>query len=177
MKKRRFLVWLMAAALCAGAAHPAAASQKESAPAESTADVQVSAAEVISASEETEAPVPDVDLTPLSTTMLIAEATNIMSHREDYAGKRIRTVGILQAYEYNGRYITNIYIGDAAGCCGTAFEFQRMGEYRYPEDYPVNGSVVFVEGIFESYEEDSITYYRLNDAVMSTSKFWEQPME
>ena len=157
MRIRKTIAVLLAAVLFAGSSFPSFAAQTET-----------------SAAEETEAPVPDIDLTPLSTTMVIAEVTNMMNKPEDYVGKRIRTVGILQVFEYNGRNIFSTYLGDAAGCCGNTLEFNRAGDYRYPEDYPAPGSVVFVEGVYELYEEDGQTYCWLNDAVMSTEKFWEK---
>ena len=154
----RMAALILAALLLCGARHAAAAQAEE----ESAVQQETVSAEAI--------PV-DIDLTPLSQTMLIARSAEIIGNPDEYIGKRIRTVGILQAIEFDGRTITSIYLGDASGCCGTALEFNRAGDYRYPEDYPSAGSVIFVEGTFERYEEDGVTYCWLNDAVMSTQKF------
>ena len=112
----------------------------------------------------------EIDLTPLNQEMLIEKSTEILSNPDLYIGKRIRTVGILQVIGYNDRYITSIYLGDVSECCGTTLEFNLAGEYSWPEDYPPPGTIVYIEGTFERYEEDGMTYTWLNHAVMSLEK-------
>ena len=110
-----------------------------------------------------------VDVTKFSITMMIAELNNILAHPEDYEGKCIKTVGQFTVLDYNERQILGCYVGDPAGCCGVTMEFVTTEDYTYPEDFPAPASIIFVKGIFRTYEEDGVTYCRLENAEISTT--------
>ena len=178
MKKRiaGFSAVMMAAVLFFGSLQPVLAAGAEGSATETAA---VEAADAVDTAAETmaveaEPAVPDVDLTGLSSDLMLSEMTNIMANADENIGKRIRTAGILQAFQYNDRYIFSIFLGGASSCCGVTVEFNRAGDYIYPDDYPALGTVVFIEGVLDRYEENGLTYCWLNDAVMSTEKFWEK---
>ena len=110
----------------------------------------------------------DVDLTKLSSTMVYSEVYNMMLAPNDYIGKTVKMKGqfaYFQNPDTKAQYFACI-IADATACCSQGLEFILAGEYRYPDDYPELGAEITVAGIFSSYEENSVRYYTLNDAVM-----------
>ena len=109
---------------------------------------------------------PDVDLTVLSATMVYAEVYQIMTAPENYVGKIIKMKGDFTIYDDTATdkcYFTCI-IRDATACCAQGIEFELLPEYRYPEDYPKEGSEITVQGRFELYDEDGLTYCTLRDS-------------
>lgn len=112
-----------------------------------------------------------LDLTELDPAALAERLTAIVDAPEEYTGRRIRIYGLLQVYEWNGRTLCSAFVGDVTCSCGISMEFNRAGDYVYPDDYPPDGSVVYVEGTFERYEEEGVHYSWLNDAVLSSEKF------
>lgn len=116
----------------------------------------------------------DVDLTRLNSTMIFSEVNRMMYEPEEFLGKTIRMAGqfaLAFGYDEDGEvnpeqvYFACI-IPDATACCSSGIEFERVGEYRYPEDYPEEGDDITVTGVFEMYEEYGMEYYHLADAVM-----------
>jgi hypothetical protein len=104
-----------------------------------------------------------VDLTKLSSTMVYAEVYNIMSSPTDYEGKTIKAGGLYKAerYELAGPYYHFVVIADAAACCAQGLEFAWTGDHAYPKDYPKDGALIEVTGVFGRYEEKGHTYYHL----------------
>ena len=108
--------------------------------------------------------IPDfVDLTVLSSTMVYAEVNNMMMHPTEYEGKTIKARGTYQAehYEATDQYYHFVNIADAAACCAQGLEFVWNGDHTYPDDYPENFTWIEVTGVFESYEEEGNTWYRM----------------
>ena len=110
----------------------------------------------------------DTDLTVLSSTMVYSEVYNIMTHPDDYRDKTIKMKGLFSVYENEdtGAVYFACIIQDATACCAQGIEFVLEGDYYYPEDYPEMGTEITVQGEFETYEEDGISYCRLRNAKM-----------
>ena len=116
----------------------------------------------------------DVDLTTLSSTMVYAEVFNMMMNPNDYIGKTVKmrgAFGIGYSYKEDGTMDENtlVYacvIADATACCSQGIEFVLSGEHTYPDDYPELGSEITVVGTFATYEEYSMLFCTLTDAVM-----------
>lgn len=114
----------------------------------------------------------DVDLTPLSITMLYSQIYNMCSDPQQYIGKRVKTVGTftyVQMYDMNGQpdpdavyYICTVT--DTTACCQSGLEFVLKGDPKYPEDYPKENSVITVVGEFQTYMEGTSMYCHLVDA-------------
>lgn len=113
--------------------------------------------------------IPDViDLTTMSPTFVYSEVYNMMILPENYIGKDITMEGLFSTYhdEATDKYYFACIIQDATACCAQGIEFELAGDFKYPEDYPKEGDIVKVRGIFETYVEDGYTYCRLSDAKM-----------
>lgn len=116
----------------------------------------------------------DVDLTTLSSTMVYAEVFNMMMNPGDYIGKTVKmrgAFGIGYSYKEDGTMDENtlVYacvIADATACCSQGIEFILSVEHTYPDDYPELGSEITVVGTFATYEEYSMLFCTLTDAVM-----------
>lgn len=108
----------------------------------------------------------DVDLTQLSSTMVYSEVYNMMINPEDYLGRMVKMNGMFATYENEetGQIYFACIISDATACCSQGIEFELVGDYSYPDDYPELGSDITVTGIFETYDEDGYTYCRLKNA-------------
>ena len=110
----------------------------------------------------------DVDLTKMSSTMVYSEVYNMMAMPDDYLGKTVRMTGTFAAYPGDGRNYYVCYIADAAACCQQGMEFVLDGDYVYPEDYPEEGTVITVTGVFDTYyENEYMRYCQLIDAEMT----------
>ncbi len=108
----------------------------------------------------------DVDLSQLSGTMVYSEVFNMMTNPDDYVGKTIRMVGDFNVYEdetHNRNYYT-CRVADATACCVEGIEFLWKGDHTYPEDYPEPGDIIWVQGTFNTYDEDGYEYSQLEDA-------------
>ena len=108
----------------------------------------------------------DVDLTAISGILVYSEVYNMMSTPENYMGKKIKMEGIYAIYfddTYSTRYDACI-VQDATACCATGIEFELSDELKFPDDYPEEGDIITVEGIFDTYDEGSYTYCTLRNA-------------
>jgi hypothetical protein len=113
----------------------------------------------------------DYDLTTMSNEMVYATVFDIVSYPENYIGKKIKIPGLYyvatnENVQKNYHYVM---ITDATTCCSQGIEFVwEDGSHVYPDEYPEEGTVIVVVGIFESYvdEDDGMTYLRLNDSSM-----------
>ncbi|NLF35254.1 MAG: hypothetical protein GX585_04735, partial [Clostridiales bacterium] len=99
----------------------------------------------------------------LSSTMVYGEVFNMMVEPDGYVGKTIRMRGLYYAsyYDVTEQYYHFVIIQDATACCAQGLEFLWTGEHTYPDDYPENETKVEVTGVWERYEEDGETYYRI----------------
>ena len=106
----------------------------------------------------------DVDLTQLSSTMVYSEVFNMMMSPDDYVGKIVKMQGTYTVYDGEIRKYHACLIADATACCAQGIEFQLTQEYQYPDDYPKEGELITVIGIFDVYKEGSYQYYQLSNA-------------
>ena len=108
----------------------------------------------------------DLDLTAISGILVYSEVYNMMASPANYMGKKIKMEGIYAIYfddTYSTRYDACI-VQDATACCATGIEFELSDELKYPDDYPEEGEIITVEGIFDTYDEGSYTYCVLRNA-------------
>ncbi len=108
----------------------------------------------------------DIDLTSLSSTVVYAQVYQMMYYPENFVGKTIRMEGIYSYYldMASGKSYYGCIIQDATACCAQGVEFEPLDSYIYPDDYPEDGDLVVVEGVFDTYEEDGYTYCTLRSA-------------
>ncbi len=111
----------------------------------------------------------DVDLTVLSSTMVYSEVYNIMVNPNSYVGKTIKMRGSYSGFydEASGNYYFACIIQDATACCSQGIEFVLTDDYSYPEDYPEDGDIITVTGVFDTYLEGEYMYCTLRDATLS----------
>ncbi|HHU07532.1 MAG TPA: hypothetical protein GXZ59_04220, partial [Clostridiaceae bacterium] len=109
------------------------------------------------------APEVDIDLTVLSSTMIFGEVFNMTMEPDSYIGKTVKMRG-----QYSASYLEEgdklyhfVVILDATACCAQGLEFVWTGDHVYPEDYPVNKSLIEIIGVWEKYEEDGQVWYRI----------------
>ena len=116
----------------------------------------------------------DIDLTRLKGNMIFSQVNRMVYEPDEFLGKTVRMAGrfaFAYGYDENGEvdpeqvYFACI-IPDATACCSSGIEFERVGNWRYPDDYPDEGADITVTGVFERYEEYGMEYFRLADAVM-----------
>lgn len=110
----------------------------------------------------------DLDLTPLSSTMIYAELFNMMSAPDDYIGKTIRMKGSFFVYQdpNTQQVYCGVIVQDATACCAQGFDIVMPAQARYPEDYPPAQSEVTVVGTIQAdrtREEYGILVLRLED--------------
>lgn len=103
----------------------------------------------------------DIDLTQLSSTVVYSEVYNMVTNPEELTGKTIRMSGYFAVYHDEGtdHYYFACIVPDATACCAQGIEFILEGDYKYPDDYPVEGQIITVAGIFDTYAE----YYQSGD--------------
>ena len=108
----------------------------------------------------------DIDLTALSSTMVYSEVYYMMMTPEDYIGKSVKMDGIFSVYhdEAADKYYFACIIQDATACCAQGIEFELQGDYKYPDDYPDEGTEICVSGIFDTYVDGAYTYCTLRNA-------------
>ena len=111
----------------------------------------------------------DIDLASLSGTVVYAQVYDMVMQPELYLGQVVRMRGgfsYFQDPETKQEYFAAI-ITDATACCSQGIEFVRAGEHAYPDDYPPQGTEITVTGVFDTYEENGLTYLQLTDAEMT----------
>ena len=109
----------------------------------------------------------DLDLSKLSSTMLYAAITNMVSSPESYLGRVVRVTGDFLIYNDTTRDIYSCLVSDATVCCAQDVEFVLEGNPTYPDDYPEVGQTITVTGVFDTYVEDGYTYCHLIHAEIS----------
>lgn len=65
---------------------------------------------------------------------------------------------------FTGKDYFTCIIKDATACCSRGIEFVPTEDYSYPGDYPNEGDMITVTGVFGTYEEGFKTYCTLWDA-------------
>ena len=113
----------------------------------------------------------DYDITTMSSEMVYATVYQLVTYPENYIGKKVKIGG--QYYTASNEEVQKHYhyviIADATECCTQGIEFVWTdGNHIYPDEYPEEGTVVEVVGIFESYidEDDGLEYCRLKNSSM-----------
>ena len=105
----------------------------------------------------------DIDLSPLSSTLVFAEVNNIMQDPDGYLGKVIKIRGpyAVNYFEETDCFYHFVLVNDDAACCSAGLEFTWNGEHTYPDDYPEQDSMIELVGKFQEYEELGRKYYHL----------------
>lgn len=108
-----------------------------------------------------------IDLTGMSSTMMMAQVTAMQFEPESFLGKTVKMQGTFLVGEGEDRNYYYCLVADAAACCQQGFEFLWDG-HVYPDDYPEPGTEIIVEGIFDTYWEDSYQYMQLIHATLQS---------
>ena len=106
----------------------------------------------------------DVDLTIGSATVVYSEVYNMFAAPDDYMGKTVKMAGRMSSFHddnTNKDYYACI-IPDALACCSQGFEFE-LSDGEYPKD----GEIITVTGVFDTYKEGEAMYCILRDAQAS----------
>lgn len=111
-----------------------------------------------------QAPV-DLDLSVLSGTVVYSQVYDMVMEPEQYLGRVVRVKGSLSYFQDPDtlKEYFAVVIADATACCAQGIEFVWNGR-RYPEDYPPLDTELTVTGVFNTYEENGLTYLQLADA-------------
>lgn len=113
----------------------------------------------------------DLDLVPsatLSPTVIYSLATNIAKEPADYAGKTIRAEGeiVHPTDSTTGKTYHYIIITDNTGCCQQDLELILENG-----DYPEEGEIVQISGVYTSYEENGKTFYYIKADALTVVEF------
>ena len=142
----------------------------ETASAPSSSDENGTSSETASASGEASETAGDidVDLTVLSSTMVYSEVYNMMITPSEYKGKTVKMQGNIafSKDEKTGKQYYACIIQDATACCSQGIEFEPTKDYSYPEDFPKEGEIVTVVGVFDTYTDGNYQYNTLRNAKM-----------
>jgi len=105
----------------------------------------------------------DLDLSVMSSTIVYAQVTNILTKPDDYLGKTIKARGKISSSrsDETGEYYHFIVFVDSSSCCEQGLEFIWNGEQDYPGNYPKDSTMIEVVGVYALYEEFDVTYCRL----------------
>lgn len=108
----------------------------------------------------------DIDLPSMSATMVYSQVYDMIVDPDAYMGKVVRMEGVYTVYnsEETGNHYTSCIIQDATACCAQGMEFVLTDNYSYPDDYPEEGDIVEVVGVFDTYREGEYLYCHLKDA-------------
>lgn len=111
----------------------------------------------------------DYDLAAMSNTLAYSIVYNMVCSPQDYLGTTVRMQGVYTCSydEANDKHYFACIITDANACCSQGIEFELTDEYTYPDDYPEEGSVICVTGVFDVYQEGDTSYCTLRDATLS----------
>lgn len=104
----------------------------------------------------------DLDLSQMNTTMVYSQLADMMENPDSYVGKTIKIAGqftLSENTETKQKYY-NVTVIDATNCCRQGLEF-IWEDHKYPDDYPAVNSNIEVTGVFETYDENGLTYCHL----------------
>ena len=142
------------------------ASKQEPTPTTEEAAIETTIATTIETTAETSAAASErIDLTGMSSTMMMAQVTTMQYEPESFLGKTVKMQGTFLVGEGEVRNYYYCLVADAAACCQQGFEFLWDG-HVYPDDYPEPGTEIIVEGIFDTYWEDGYQYMQLINATL-----------
>ena len=101
----------------------------------------------------------NLDLTALSSTIMIAEVNKMKSNPFDYMKKTVKVNGfyLAQKVEETGKYYHYIVVDN---CC-LSLEFVWNGDHTYPDDYPEDRTPIELTGEYGSYKEADQAFYCL----------------
>lgn len=112
----------------------------------------------------------DIDLTAMGRTMLFAVVYDIKNNPENYLGRRIKMTGqfaIIQGIDAQGQPDPDkIFYNCVIPLAQNSLEFGVAGELYYPEDFPDLEAPITVEGVYEKYEDNGTTYYRVGQSAI-----------
>lgn len=111
----------------------------------------------------------------ISPAMAYAEAANMNANPKDYLGQTIRAEGCIfaQVDESNGNTYHFIEIADTAGCCSEYLEIELAKGLEYPDEE----TIMYVYGVWASYEEEGKTFYRIEADKMELSIYETEVIE
>ena len=142
------------------------ASKQKTNPTTEEAAIETTIATTIETTAETSAAASErIDLTGMSSTMMMAQVTAMQYEPESFLGKTVKMQGTFLVGEGEVRNYYYCLVADAAACCQQGFEFLWDG-HVYPDDYPEPGTEIIVEGIFDTYWEDGYQYMQLINATL-----------
>ena len=142
------------------------ASKQEPTPTTEEAAIETTIATTIETISETTAAASErIDLTGMSSTMMMAQVTAMQYEPESFLGKTVKMQGTFLVGEGEVRNYYYCLVADAAACCQQGFEFLWDG-HVYPDDYPEPGTEIIVEGIFDTDWEDGYQYMQLINATL-----------
>lgn len=104
-----------------------------------------------------------IDLVGLDSTSVYGAVYDMVVAPSDHIGQTVRLEGVYYAeyYESTGQYYHYIVVEDDDACCKQGLEFVWAGTHLYPDDYPVNESVIEITGTYGYYEANQIKVYCL----------------
>ena len=75
-----------------------------------------------------------------------------IADNEPYQGKTVKLEGNFSVYhdEEGGRDIFAAIVPDATACCQQGIEFVLGDDYKYPDDYPEEGTSITIKGTFNN---------------------------
>lgn len=113
----------------------------------------------------------DYDLTTMSSTMIYSTVSNMMLYPDVYQGKTVKLEGNFSVYhdEAADKYLFAAIVPDATACCQQGIEFVLGDDYKYPDDYPEEGTSITIKGEFNTYNEYGFNYAQLLDASMAVN--------
>ena len=122
------------------------------------------------AAEETDAAAKDgvdVDLAALSEPMAYSEVFDMINNPDTYLGLTVRMEGTYSHVrdEALDKDYFSCSVLDAGACCSQFLDFEPVNDYVWPDDFPLDGDTIRVQGVFDSYEVGENTYYILRDAI------------
>ncbi len=108
----------------------------------------------------------DIDLTQMNSTMVYSQVFDMMTNPDTYIGKVIKMQGSYYTSQNpeNDMVYHLLVILDATGCCPQGIEFLATGDASYPQvsaQYPEITETVEVTGVFETYMENELMYFRI----------------
>jgi hypothetical protein len=103
-----------------------------------------------------------IDLSIMNQTMLSAAYDTILNNRDNYLGKTIKVRGRYAAYYWDvtGRHHHYVMVKPGDTCCAGDFEFTWSG--AYPGDYPEDGAIVELTGVYSTYSANNKIFYYLD---------------
>ena len=111
----------------------------------------------------------DFDLSAMSQTVMYAQVYDMVTNTDNYKDKRIRVRGTFNYYQNpdTKREYFAVLVNDATACCAQGIEFVLPESYKYPDDYPEQGTPIEVIGLYSVYTEDDQPFVELQNASMT----------